>query len=177
VQKNAQLCLLDALPKRRLWFSTELSSCSPKLPCYQTLGDLHLDFGAMEGIPAYRPVADLDTAVVLQLLRTGIYYKPKFLSSQPIPAIVVRWTSSRQGKISFRATLGPFRRTSDGRIGTDRLTFFFGEACAGPCQSWVELKKSGRLVSNITPTCCVSTTDGTTSYTRMARLRSQTLPP
>jgi len=77
-----------------------------RMPCYQTLGDLWLDF---EGIPAdsevqnYRLELDLDNANATTAFKSGdAQYTREVFSSAPDNVIVVRLTSTRPMNLSVR---------------------------------------------------------------------------
>ncbi|MFT4114423.1 glycosyl hydrolase family 95 catalytic domain-containing protein [Silvibacterium sp.] len=94
-----QLALADvlALPRR--------------MPCYQTLGDLHLDFspigiGDASELKDYRLQLDLDTAIVsTRFTFQEVAYRRDVFVSAPDQVIVVRLTASRSSSLSFRITL------------------------------------------------------------------------
>lgn len=99
-----------------------------RMPCYQTLGDLHLDFGSMEGITDYRNELNLDTAIATTTFtREGVNYRREVFSSQPDQVIVIRLTASRPGKISLRATLDRPANFTTTATAQNRITLF-GEA-------------------------------------------------
>lgn len=79
---------------------SDVLSIPRRMPCYQTLGDLHLDFSEM-GLPAhgaverYRLELDLDTAVVTTSFAAGgVTYRREIFSSSPDQVIVVRLTAN-----------------------------------------------------------------------------------
>lgn len=128
VQKMRQLLFAGRVAEAEALVPTDFLAIPRRLPCYQTLGNLHLDFGEMEGISGYRFELNLDTAIVTTTFtHQGISYKREVLSSQPDQAIIVRLTSSHPGKISFRATLDRPANFKTAAIAQNRLTLF-GEA-------------------------------------------------
>lgn len=99
-----------------------------RFPCYQTLGDLHLDFGAMENISNYRLELNLDTAIVTTtFMRDGVQYRREVFSSAPDQVIVVRLTADRIGKISFTATMDRPAHFNTAATAQNRITLY-GEA-------------------------------------------------
>ena len=107
---------------------TDFLSVPRRLPCYQTLGDLHLDFGPMEGISDYRHELNLDTAIATTTFtHQGIQHRREVFSSSPDQAIVIRITANRPGKISFTAALDRPANFSTAAIAQNRLTLS-GEA-------------------------------------------------
>ena len=113
----------------------DMFSIPRRMPCYQTLGDLHLDFapsgfpaGAMDGVTDYRLELDLDRALVTTSFTfQGIKHTREVFSSAPHQVIVVRLSVSQPGKLSFAAMLDrPGNHVSDVN-GSDSLTLA-GEA-------------------------------------------------
>jgi alpha-L-fucosidase 2 len=96
-----------------------------RLPCYQTLGDLHLDFGPMEGFTDYRLELNLDSAIVTTTFtHEGVQYRREVFSSAPDQVIVIRLTASRLGKISFTATLDRPANFETAALAQNRLKLF-----------------------------------------------------
>jgi alpha-L-fucosidase 2 len=105
---------------------TDMFSIPQRMPCYQTLGDLHLDFSPMgltreSKVSDYRLELNLDTAIATtSFTYEGTRYTREVFSSAPDQVIVVRMTASQVGKISFSAKLDrpdptPFKVSSVGR--------------------------------------------------------------
>jgi len=131
-----------AVPKiRELLFSGEVAeaeklalsdmmSIPRRMPCYQTLGDLRLDFSAsglttQTEVEDYRLELNLDTAIITtSFVHNGIRYVREIFSSAPDQAIVVRFTATQPGKISFSARLDrPGPKPFDTRaIASNRLS-------------------------------------------------------
>jgi alpha-L-fucosidase 2 len=106
----------------------DMFSIPRRMPCYQTLGDLHLDFGDVDGVSGYRLELDLDRAVVTTtFIMNGVEYKREVFSSAPDQVIVVRVSSSAKGKVSFVATLDRPGNHGSAVLGTDGL-MMTGEA-------------------------------------------------
>lgn len=90
---------------------SDMLSLPRRMPCYQTLGDLHLDFSASgltpEATPEdYRLELNLDTAIVTTAFtHDDTRYTREVYSSFPDQVIVVRLTASQPGKLSFSARL------------------------------------------------------------------------
>ncbi len=162
VQKMRQLLFAGRVAEAEALVPTDFLAVPRRLPCYQTLGDLHLDFGAVEGASSYRLELNLDTAIVTTTFSyQGIDYKREVLSSQPDQAIVVRLTSSRPGKISFRATLDRPANFKTAAIAQNRLTLF-GEALPVNDNPGLTEKEGQTGVKYYAELLAVST-DGTTS--------------
>ncbi len=74
--------------------------------CYQTLGDLRLDFGRTGAWTNYRRTLDLQTGIVsVTYLQDGVKYSREVFASYPDRVLVMRITASRPHSISFRAVL------------------------------------------------------------------------
>ena len=134
----------DAVPKiRELLFAGKLAeaealalsdmmSIPRRMPCYQTLGDLHLNFDLDSAHPVedYRLELNLDTAIVTTAFtHNGVRYTREVFSSAPDQVIVIRLAASQPGKLSFAARLDrpgpkPFQTRA---IAPNRLTLS-GEA-------------------------------------------------
>ncbi|MFP5231617.1 MAG: glycosyl hydrolase family 95 catalytic domain-containing protein [Acidobacteriota bacterium] len=98
----------------------DMLSLPPRMPCYQTLGDLMLDLSASgsasgsAGSPSsaaqpagYRLELDLDRAVVTTTFtRNGVKFTREVFSSAPDQVIVIRLAAAAPGAISLVATLG-----------------------------------------------------------------------
>ncbi|GGH09126.1 glycosyl hydrolase family 95 catalytic domain-containing protein [Silvibacterium dinghuense] len=113
----------EAIPKiRELLFQGDIAAAEAlatrdvlalprRMPCYQTLGDLHLDFSPLgitdaSAVDAYRLDLDLDTAIVTtRFTHQGIEYRREVFSSAPDQVLVIRLTTSRPASLSFHATL------------------------------------------------------------------------
>lgn len=100
----------------------DMFSIPRRMPCYQTLGDLHLNFGAVDGVSDYRLELDLDRAVTTTTYSlNGVQYKREVFSSAPDQVIVVRISASAQSKVSFRATMDRPGDHASGVMGTNGL--------------------------------------------------------
>ncbi len=106
----------------------DVLSIPRRMPCYQTLGDLHLDFSRSgitsdTAIDDYRRELDLETAIATVSFRQGDtrYLREMFVSA-PDNVIVLRLTASRPGALSVRASLDRPSSFSTARSAPDRLT-------------------------------------------------------
>lgn len=106
---------------------SDVLSIPRRMPCYQTLGDLHLDFSPMGLKPDvtvddYRLQLDLDTAIAkVSFRQNDVRYTREIFSSAPDQVIVVRLTADKPGALHLRLSLdrpGSFQTT---RSNTDRL--------------------------------------------------------
>ena len=110
--------------------TSDMLAIPRRLPCYQTLGDLHLNFGLdlAQPVKNYRLELNLDTAIVSTIFtQGGIGYSREVFSSAPDQVIVIRLTSSVPGKLSFTAKLGRPANFTTSAIAPDRLGLY-GEA-------------------------------------------------
>lgn len=74
--------------------------------CFQTLGDLWLDFGKSSSYDNYTRELDLNRGVVTIAYRQeGIEFKREIFASNPDRAIVMRFTSNKKGALSFKTSL------------------------------------------------------------------------
>lgn len=74
--------------------------------CFQTLGDLWLDFENTGGFKNYHRELDLNRGVVLvSYEQNGISFKREIFASYPDRALVIRLTSNKKGSMSFNSTL------------------------------------------------------------------------
>ena len=133
VPKIRELLFAGKIAEAEALATTDMLSVPRRMPCYQTLGDLRLDFSAM-GLSAdakvedYRLELNLDTAVARTSFRHGgtRYVREVFVSA-PDQVIVVRMTAEGPGKIGFTAKLDRPAHFTTGSEGSDRLVLA-GEA-------------------------------------------------
>ncbi|RSL15664.1 alpha-L-fucosidase 2 [Edaphobacter aggregans] len=131
---------VEAVPKiRELLFAgkvaeaealalSDMMSIPRRMPCYQTLGDLHLDFGPIDTPENYRLELNLDTAIATTTFtHNGTRYTREVFSSFPDQVIVIRLTSSTPGKLNLIATLDRPAHFATAAIASNRLTLS-GEA-------------------------------------------------
>ncbi len=123
VPKIRELLFAGEIAEAEALTTTDMLSIPRRMPCYQTLGDLHLDFSAMglateTKVEDYRLELNLDTAVATTRFRHGgTTYVREVFSSAPDQVIVVRMTAAGPGKISFVARMdrpAHFSTSSDG---------------------------------------------------------------
>jgi alpha-L-fucosidase 2 len=109
---------------------SDMMSIPRRMPCYQTLGDLRLDFDLDPSrlVEDYRLELNLDTAIVTTVFtHDGIRYTREVFSSAPDQVIVIRLTSSAPGKLSFTARLDRPTNFTTSAVAANRLTLS-GEA-------------------------------------------------
>jgi alpha-L-fucosidase 2 len=125
VQRMRELLFAGQVAEAEALVPEGFLSVPRRLPCYQTLGDLHLDFGPMEGFTDYRLDLNLDTAIVTTTFtHEGVQYRREVFSSAPDQVIVIRLMASRLGKISFTATLDRPANFETTALAQNRLKLF-----------------------------------------------------
>jgi alpha-L-fucosidase 2 len=74
--------------------------------CFQTLGDLWLDFGKTTTFGNYRRKLDLDRSVVkIEYNQDGVNFWREIFASYPDRVLVMRLTGDKKAALSFRAKL------------------------------------------------------------------------
>lgn len=74
--------------------------------CFQTLGDLWIDFGSQKEYSHYYRELDLEDAVVrVSYTQNGVDFQREIFSSHPDQVLVVKFSASKSGQISFSATM------------------------------------------------------------------------
>ena len=133
VPKIRELLFAGKIAEAEKLAATDMLSVPQRMPCYQTLGDLRLDFGASGLTPGvkvedYRLELNLDTAVAAtRFTHAGTSYVREVFSSAPDQVIVIRLTAKGPWNIRFTAKMdrpAHFTATSN---GSDRLVLA-GEA-------------------------------------------------
>jgi len=126
VPKIRELLFEGKIAEAEALATSDMFSIPRRMPCYQTLGDLRLDFSAMGLLPEtkvedYRLELNLDTAIATTRFRhAGTGYVREVFVSAPDQVIVVRMTVEGPGRISFAARLdrpAHFKTNSDGNDG------------------------------------------------------------
>jgi alpha-L-fucosidase 2 len=96
--------------------------------CFQTLGDLWLDFGNSPAYDGYRRELDLERGVVtISYRQDGVRFKREVFSSYPDRALLVRLTANKKGRLGFKASMSrperfERRAEKDHVLMTGRLT-------------------------------------------------------
>jgi alpha-L-fucosidase 2 len=125
VQRMRELLFAGQVAEAEALVLTDYLSIPRRLPCYQTLGDLHLDFGPRDGFTDYRLELNLDTAIATTTFtHGGVQYRREVFSSSPDQVIVIRLTSSKVGKISFTAALDRPANFETAALAQNRLKLF-----------------------------------------------------
>jgi len=74
--------------------------------CFQTLGDLRIDFKKTEDYQDYYRELDLEKAVVkVNYTQAGVRFQREIFTSYPAQVMVARFTADEPGQISFSCTL------------------------------------------------------------------------
>jgi alpha-L-fucosidase 2 len=91
--------------------------------CYQTLGDLRLDFGEVNGeVRHYRRDLDLDSAIARASYQiNGVTFTRELFASKPDEVLVLRATADRPGALNVRARLERKKRVGYQFEGSDVL--------------------------------------------------------
>ncbi|MBN1769374.1 MAG: glycoside hydrolase N-terminal domain-containing protein [Prolixibacteraceae bacterium] len=89
--------------------------------CFQTLGDLWLDFEKSGSYENYYRELDLNDAVVrVRYTQDGVNYEREIFTSQPHQVMVARFTADKPGQISFNSSMTRPERfktyTEDGQL-------------------------------------------------------------
>lgn len=93
-----------------------------RLPPYQPVGDLLLEFNHGDDVSEFRRELDLDSAVARVSYRSGgALYTREYFASHPDHAIVIRLASDGADRISFSATLDRERDSETRTDGPDRV--------------------------------------------------------
>ena len=101
-----------------------------RLPPYQPLGDLILNFPDLDKVTGYRRELDLDTAIARVEFRSdGATFTREVFSSPVDGVLVVRLSSDEPGRITFSAALSRERDAVARSLGTDRIALA-GQAIA-----------------------------------------------
>ncbi len=101
-----------------------------RLPQYQTLGDLHIDFPSTGPVTNYRRELDLSRAIAtVTYIANGVTFKREYFSSAPDRMIVMRLTADRPAQLTFTATLTRERDSQLKPLGPDSI-MMIGQAIA-----------------------------------------------
>jgi alpha-L-fucosidase 2 len=108
---------LDALPRVRQLIAAgkyveaqkladeKLMAKPLRMPSYQTVGDLELDFGVSSFAEDYRRELDLDSALAtVQFRRDGVSFRRDSFATAVDQVLVIRITADRRASVSFRAS-------------------------------------------------------------------------
>ncbi|HEX2969945.1 MAG TPA: glycoside hydrolase family 95 protein [Bacteroidales bacterium] len=88
--------------------------------CFQTMGDLWLDFGTHSNYENYHRELDLEEGLVrISYSQDGVFYSREIFASYPDRALIIHLRSDKKRSLSFSATLDRPERYS---LGTDGST-------------------------------------------------------
>ena len=133
VPKIRELLFAGKVAEAEKLAASDMLSVPQRMPCYQTLGDLRLDFAASglthdAKVEDYRLELNLDTAIATARFRhEDTSYVREVFSSAPDQVIVVRMSANGPGKISFAARMDRPAHFTTSSEGSDRLVLA-GEA-------------------------------------------------
>ena len=106
-----------------------------RMPPYQPLGDLTIDFDGPSASREYRRELDLSTAIArVRYTVDGTTFTREIFSSAPDQAIVVRLTKSGPAPLSFSASLSRVRDAVSRAAGPDRM-LMEGQAIVDPASN------------------------------------------
>ena len=133
VPKIRELLFAGKIAEAEAMAISDMLSIPRRMPCYQTLGDLHLDFAASGLTPDaqvadYRLELNLDTAIArVSFTHAGTKYVREVFSSAPDQVIVMRMTAEGPGRIGFSARMDRPAHFATSSLGNDKLVLT-GEA-------------------------------------------------
>ena len=128
VPKIRELLFTGKIAEAEALASSDMLSIPRRMPCYQTLGDLRLDFspGGLTPdttIEDYRLELNLDTAIVTTTFtHESTRYTREVFSSAPDQIVVIRLTASQPGKLTFTARLDRPANFTTTAIAPNRLS-------------------------------------------------------
>ena len=111
VPKIRELLFSGHIAEAEALAKSDMLSVPQRMPCYQTLGDMHLDFSPMglgddANVEDYRLALDLDTGIVTtSFLHNGTRYVREVFSSAPDQVIVARFSAVGAGRLAFKVRL------------------------------------------------------------------------
>jgi len=127
IPRIRELLIAGKIAEAQALAVSDVLSLPRRMPCYQTLGDLHLDFSPMglapdSNIENYRLQLDLDTAIAAVTFRhNGVTHTREIFSSAPDQVIVVRLTADKPGALDLRLSMDRPSSFQTKRAGKDRL--------------------------------------------------------
>lgn len=115
-----------------------MSGCPKSMPCYQTLGDIIIEFyqqaehGLEQMVRAgdaggYCRELDLERAAVLTRYEMGdVQYTREYFLSYPADAMVMRFVASKEGALNFTVNLDRCKNIYDGihKVGENGLCLY-----------------------------------------------------
>lgn len=128
VPKIRELLFAGRITEAEQLAVSDVLSIPRRMPCYQTLGDLHMDFTAMGLTPDitvenYRLELDLDEAIAsVSFTHNNVNYRREIFVSAPDQVVVVRLTADKPKSLHMRLTLDRPSSFQTSRTDKDRLT-------------------------------------------------------
>lgn len=93
--------------------------------CYQTLGDLWLDFGKTSPYTNYERELDLNTAIAkVQYEQDGIKFRREYFVSYPANVLAIRLSADKKGAIDFLVKLSRPEKFITKQIDSNALLMF-----------------------------------------------------
>jgi alpha-L-fucosidase 2 len=145
-----------------------------RMPSYQTVGDLELDFGVSSFAQDYRRELDLDSALAtVQFRRDDVTYRRESFAAAMDQVLVIRITADRRAAVSFRASFetpmpGAATSEGDGLILDGRNTSQHGIPAALRYQARVKVIAEGGAVRARDGELVVEQADSATILVAMA---------
>jgi len=135
--------------------------------CFQTLGDLWLDFHSKTAYTGYYRELDLSSGVVrIQYTQDGVKYTREVFASYPDQVLVIRLTADQKGSLSFRGSLTrPERFSTDTREGQLIMSGQMNNGTDGNGMKWISRLKvlnTGGTVDFTDNTAVISKADEVT---------------
>ena len=92
--------------------------------CFQTLGDLWLDFGKTVNYSNYQKELNLNQGMVkVSYHQEGVIYHREIFASYPDRALIMRFTASKKGSLSFKSALNRPERFATRSEGDNLMMF------------------------------------------------------
>ena len=132
--------------------------------CFQTLGDLWIDFGKSDPFQAYHRELDMNNGVVqVSYLQNDIQFKREIFTSFPDRALVIRLSANKKGALSFKSTLNrPERFKTHSENGQLMMTGTLNNGKGGNGMNYVARLKAiatGGVVTYSNDTVAVKNAD------------------
>ena len=132
--------------------------------CFQTLGDLWLDFGKSDPFYSYHRELDMNKGIVqVSYLQNDIQFKREIFTSFPDRALVIRLSANKKGALSFKSTLNrPERFKTHSENGQLMMTGTLNNGKGGNGMNYVARLKAiatGGVVTYSNDTVAVKNAD------------------
>ncbi len=112
--------------------------------CFQTLGDLWLDFGPPEAYEDYRRELDMNEGIArVHYKMGGVTYTREIFASYPDQVLVIRLTADKKGSIAFTASMDrPERFITIAADGELMMTGTMKNGTGGDGMNWMARLKA-----------------------------------